>query len=686
MPKFLLIDHSIIKVGGHYLEYAQNVLNAAEQMGYKIYLATNKGFSKDSEIGKRCTVVRAYKHDVWGKKAEERDRIKSLGQMLGSLKNMLNKIAGKGIFRLNFSNVGYALRGMASREFYMNRNEPLLKKIATLFFMILCIVIVAIPVLIIVVACKVLKQIFMFFKSIIIKLLVVLGLKPQHLEKLKVLVFNPSGNCKQLYSKLRNTEAGNEFGKATLKVLKKTQLSDGDIIFIPTLSIQNIQALSRLLEHNTRARKYKWNIVLRRNIFSGREPEYISQIYDKAEIRNVFKGFNNIPNVHFYTDTEELTDQYNRISTLQFHTLPIPINPGFTYNEKSNGNPKKVVYGGDARSEKGYHLIPEIVEKLYEDYVKAGKIMFELQSNFAFKNNADIDAVIARKKLEEFSGQGVRLYMDALSSVEYCGLITNGHIGLLLYNRDNYYARSSGALVECLAAGLPVIVPSGSWLSSQIEEENNKYQMLLRSELEAVTSYHMEDLSIQYSNEKKQKMHQITGNRLVLSNSGNQIKICIPVKHTCDSIYITYDLDELIADGVYVRVKAVFFDMYGQTIDATAQDYKKNNTESYKKALIFRVPEQTDKIELSLYTPFSNAVAIINDLSVSLCNGASQLAIRYLGFCYTDISEVPDDIAEIVQKYDFYEKSARLFSRKWNTRHNSVNLIQTIEKCSGLNK
>ena len=32
---FILIDHSIAAEGGHYLEYAQHVLGAAEQMGFR---------------------------------------------------------------------------------------------------------------------------------------------------------------------------------------------------------------------------------------------------------------------------------------------------------------------------------------------------------------------------------------------------------------------------------------------------------------------------------------------------------------------------------------------------------------------------------------------------------------------------------------------------------------------------
>ena len=41
----------------------------------------------------------------------------------------------------------------------------------------------------------------------------------------------------------------------------------------------------------------------------------------------------------------------------------------------------------------------------------------------------------------------------------------NAQIGLLLYDRHAYRSRCSGVLVEFLCAGVPVIVPSGTWLT-----------------------------------------------------------------------------------------------------------------------------------------------------------------------------------------------------------------------------
>jgi hypothetical protein len=50
MPRFLLIDHSILDTTGHHYEYAVRVLQAAESAGYQPVLAVNTGFHTSEKI------------------------------------------------------------------------------------------------------------------------------------------------------------------------------------------------------------------------------------------------------------------------------------------------------------------------------------------------------------------------------------------------------------------------------------------------------------------------------------------------------------------------------------------------------------------------------------------------------------------------------------------------------------
>jgi hypothetical protein len=56
MPRFVYIDHSLIRVGGHEYDYALNVLRAAEASGYSVVLATNRRFRNHSGLPDRWPI------------------------------------------------------------------------------------------------------------------------------------------------------------------------------------------------------------------------------------------------------------------------------------------------------------------------------------------------------------------------------------------------------------------------------------------------------------------------------------------------------------------------------------------------------------------------------------------------------------------------------------------------------
>ncbi len=63
MPRFVLIDHSLIDYSGHHYEYAQSALAAAAAAGFQAILAANRRFSAKAELP--WPVYPAYKYGVW---------------------------------------------------------------------------------------------------------------------------------------------------------------------------------------------------------------------------------------------------------------------------------------------------------------------------------------------------------------------------------------------------------------------------------------------------------------------------------------------------------------------------------------------------------------------------------------------------------------------------------------------
>ena len=86
----------------------------------------------------------------------------------------------------------------------------------------------------------------------------------------------------------------------------------------------------------------------------------------------------------------------------------------------------------------------------------------------------------ARAALGRLPPDKVSLLDEPLNSRDYCQLNRQCDIGLLPYNRSRYHARCSGVLVELLSAGVPVVVPAGTWLADQLAEPNRQYHLRLR--------------------------------------------------------------------------------------------------------------------------------------------------------------------------------------------------------------
>ena len=66
MAKFILIDSNIAGSGGHYLEYAEQILEVAEQSGFECILAANKAFNPgDTPRGYSSRSI--FPYDMWGR-------------------------------------------------------------------------------------------------------------------------------------------------------------------------------------------------------------------------------------------------------------------------------------------------------------------------------------------------------------------------------------------------------------------------------------------------------------------------------------------------------------------------------------------------------------------------------------------------------------------------------------------
>ncbi|ACK67229.1 conserved hypothetical protein [Rippkaea orientalis PCC 8801] len=260
------------------------------------------------------------------------------------------------------------------------------------------------------------------------------------------------------------------FSDTLSRVLKALEVTSEDHIFIHTIGIEQVEELYHLLTSDKFSLRPKFHVMLRRDT---EEPliVYAKGMGLKSILEQCYESKLWPETLQFYTDTEDLVQQHNRLSSVIFSQIPIPFR-----QEKLKASPIKisldkpinVVYLGDARPEKGYHYLPDVVAALWTDYIQPGKIKFIIQSNFNIEGGVG-DIPTARLKLERYPSDKVSLIKQAMSPDDYYQLLGEADLLVLPYDSTNYRIRTSGVLTEALAAGKPVVVPANSWLAKQVD-------------------------------------------------------------------------------------------------------------------------------------------------------------------------------------------------------------------------
>jgi glycosyltransferase involved in cell wall biosynthesis len=163
------------------------------------------------------------------------------------------------------------------------------------------------------------------------------------------------------------------------------------------------------------------------------------------------------------SDSQALADAYATALGTRVHTVPIPV-VFETTCDRHDSSAFTVTYLGDARAEKGFDQIPAIVDGCARQ-IADGAIRFVVQAHL----NPSASAA-TREAVDRLRGRaGVALIERSLDASEYSDILAAANLILLPYDPHRYWGRTSGILAEAIVAGVPAVVPGGTWLSAVID-------------------------------------------------------------------------------------------------------------------------------------------------------------------------------------------------------------------------
>ena len=122
-------------------------------------------------------------------------------------------------------------------------------------------------------------------------------------------------------------------------------------------------------------------------------------------------------------------------------------------------------YLGDARQEKGFALLADLIESNRMTTIAARPLRTIAQ---IYQTSVQVDIAILKgiERLRQSAPEGNILIDEPLGAAAYNAILARSHIVYNLYDRANYAARSSGVFVEGIAARKPLIVTAGTWMSA----------------------------------------------------------------------------------------------------------------------------------------------------------------------------------------------------------------------------
>lgn len=174
------------------------------------------------------------------------------------------------------------------------------------------------------------------------------------------------------------------------------------------------------------------------------------------------------------TDSTRLAQELGTISGSTFYTLPIPHTTAAAQtvsfppeeNRDFTSQPVTFISLGDSREEKGWPLIVDALQTLAGNPAPP-PWRFVLQSYLSGETHGAMAGPSAH--LKKLTGLDLHLREGMLDEAEYHSLLQQADCVLLPYQRETYFARTSGPLTEAFAAGKTVIAPRDTWLSDQVE-------------------------------------------------------------------------------------------------------------------------------------------------------------------------------------------------------------------------
>lgn len=472
------------------------------------------------------------------------------------------------------------------------------------------------------------------------------------------------------------------------------ELADEDHILLVTMNELEFMGLAAYLANTPRTLAPRWHVQFHFSIMSGRPYEYERQTRDVQAVTNCFQtALSRIPyhEIHAYTTSEQLADQYNRMGVLPFEPLAYPVDPQLFEFQNDSRNPQtplQLTLPGAVRREKGQRdYAIGLINQLWDSQLSSGKMRVNIQSasDKWFKKARVFDKRESAHVSQDLFEKSVNILPHPLDESDYMQLIGRSDIGVMCYDSHRYFSRRAGILGEFLAAGKPVIVPAGCWLSEQIAEANFQHcENMIDSAADrhtlriAETEWSSRNVPLpggMISFDQDRTPFECS-TELPTELDENQPSSEIPIQI---SLVVTFQWQWPVDSGSYVKIDLRTVDQMGVETKQQSQVVGAR-VDGDEPLVLFQIPANTDKVHLTIRNAFYDASLSVANAQLHFLRHFSRKPVPQaaVGLIVPDARFLKSAVDEMVNHYQHYLVTAVDFAQTWSSRHDPVRTLDCL--------
>lgn len=191
---------------------------------------------------------------------------------------------------------------------------------------------------------------------------------------------------------------------------------------------------------------------------------FINRMNNKGKQRFYEKAAQTVPDVHILAPADSVSTYFTARGFANVSTTPYPVNGS---NEPANidYNYDHLLVSGHLRIDKGAAALAEFVEFLAE---RNDDIVIYLQGDEDLSRYTESELAYWNR-ITRSAYPNLRVFPCALSPHDYRSLF-RGAISLQLYDPVIFHDRASGAALDALINGTPIVALQGSWNAKLVQQ------------------------------------------------------------------------------------------------------------------------------------------------------------------------------------------------------------------------